>query len=194
MNRGEPGRLARHMQAMARNNAYANARLLEAVAALGPEGFAAERTSFFPSLRATLNHTHAVDLYYIDALEEGGLGRAAFAHAPDFADPEALREAQAACDARLIALCDGLDGPALDRRVPTDRGPESIPERVDHLLAHLFQHQIHHRGQAHAMLAGTEIKPPQLDEFLMPSEAHLRADDVRSLGWTEAALLGERGV
>ena len=38
------------------------------------------------------------------------------------------------------------------------------------------------------MLAGTAVAPPQLDEFLMPSEAHLRADDVRALGWSEATL------
>ena len=160
-------RLAGHMRAMARNNAHANARLLGAVAGLDAGAFAAERTSFFPSLRATLNHSFAVDRYYIDALEEGGRGRAVFRDAPDFAEPAALRDAQAASDARLVAFCDRLQGPDLDRRVPTDRGPETVPERVDALLAHLFQHQIHHRGQAHAMLAGTDVAPPQLDEFFL---------------------------
>ena len=172
----------------ARNNAYANARLLEAVVALGPEGFAAPRTSFFPSLRATLNHSHAVDLYYIDALEQGGRGRAAFAEAPDFADPVALRDAQAGSDARLTAFCDGLDGPDLDRRVPTDRGTETIPatvaERVGHLVAHLFQHQIHHRGQAHAKLAGTHVRPPQLDEFFLDVDRHPSAG---AMGLTDGA-------
>jgi hypothetical protein len=38
------------------------------------------------------------------------------------------------------------------------------------------------------MLAGTAVKPPQLDEFLMPSEAHLRGDDLRALGWSEATV------
>ena len=38
------------------------------------------------------------------------------------------------------------------------------------------------------MLAGTTARPPQLDEFLMPSEAHLRVDDLRALGWSEARL------
>ena len=47
------------------------------------------------------------------------------------------------------------------------------------LLAHLFQHQIHHRGQAHAMLAGTPVAPPQLDEFFCANEAHLRAAGAR---------------
>ena len=166
-------RLAAHFRAMARNNAWANARLLEACAALGPEAFAAPRTSFFPSLRATLNHSYAVDQYYLDALEQAGVGPAAFADAPDFADPAALAAAQAASDRRLIAFCDRLTGPDLDRSVPTDRGGHgTIPERVDALLAHLFQHQIHHRGQAHAMLAGTPVPPPQLDEFFLDFDRH----------------------
>ena len=50
----------------------------------------------------------------------------------------------------------------------TDRGEEGmIPERIGDLLAHLFIHQIHHRGQVHAMLSGTSVKPPQLDEFFL---------------------------
>ena len=58
------------------------------------------------------------------------------------------------------------------------------------VIAHLLNHQVHHRGQAHAMLAGTAIKPPPLDEFLMPSEAHFREVELKALGWTEASLFG----
>lgn len=159
-------RLVRHFQAMARNNAWANDRLLGACAALGAEAFAAPRVGFFPSLRETLNHVRAVDLYYLDALEEGGVGLAVFERTPEIASPAELRSAQAATDARLIAFCDRIGAADLDRRVDTDRG-EPVPERIDALLAHLFQHQIHHRGQAHAMLAGTEVAPPQLDEFFL---------------------------
>ena len=56
------------------------------------------------------------------------------------------------------------------------------------LLLYVIDNEIHHRGQAHAMLAGTPVAPPQLDEFLMPTEAHLRDADVRALGWSEATL------
>jgi hypothetical protein len=56
---------------------------------------------------------------------------------------------------------------------------------MDRLLLHLFQHQIHHRGQAHAMLSGTSGPPPQLDEFFAVGEAPLRAFEFAQLGWTE---------
>jgi len=53
---------------------------------------------------------------------------------------------------------------------------------------HLFQHQIHHRGQAHGMLSATAVKPPQLDEFFAKDEAHLRAGEFTELGWTEQTV------
>lgn len=38
-------------------------------ARLVPGEFEAARSGFFPSIKATLNHIHVVDLYYLDALE-----------------------------------------------------------------------------------------------------------------------------
>lgn len=159
--------LAGHFRKMARNNAVANHLLLGACAALREGEFEALRTSFFPSLHETLNHNLSIDLYYIDALEEGGLGLSVFeSFEPLGARP--LLVAQAQADRRLIAFCDAQDDAGLDRMVVTDRGEDGqVAERVDDLLAHLFQHQIHHRGQAHAMLAGTSVPPPQLDEYFL---------------------------
>ena len=57
-------------------------------------------------------------------------------------------------------------------------------------LTSLVNHQVHHRGQVHAMLAGTRIAPPQLDEFMAPSEAHLRTADMAALGWREIDVYG----
>ena len=64
------------------------------------------------------------------------------------------------------------------------------------LLAHLFEHQAHHRGQAHAMLSGTAVAPPQLDEFFCsgPGDTARRAVDFRALGFSEAAIRGELGT
>ena len=107
---------------MALNNAWANDRLIAACEGLSDADYAAHRTSFFPSLRSTLNHIHAVDRYYIDALTRGGLGPHAFYDAPDFASAEALRPAQAMLDQRLIRFCDGLEPGATAGFAVTDRG------------------------------------------------------------------------
>jgi uncharacterized damage-inducible protein DinB len=62
---------------------------------------------------------------------------------------------------------------------------------MDRLLLHLFQHDIHHRGQAHAMLSATSVSPPQLDEFFAVGEAPLRAAEFAELGWTEDKVWGK---
>ncbi len=61
-----------HFRAMARNNAWSNARLLEACTRLSDEAFAAPRVSFFPSLQMTLNHILLVDRYYLADLKGRG--------------------------------------------------------------------------------------------------------------------------
>ncbi len=102
----------------------------------------------------------------------------------------ALHPAQAAVDRRLVAWCDALDERGPDRLIHVYRGTSVQTERADRLLLHLFQHQIHHRGQAHAMLSGTSVKPPQLDEFFSIGEAPLRAAEFAELGWTENGIWG----
>lgn len=178
--------LAGHFVAMARNNAWANHRLLSACEALTPQEFAAPRTSFFPSLRATLNHILQVDRYYIDALE----GRDALRHfadaAPDFADAGQLRPVQTASDRHLIGVCERQTNETLARDCVLPRFNRTPPpSTVANVLAHLFQHQIHHRGQVHAMLAGTRIKPPQLDDFFLAGDLPARRDELRALGLPE---------
>ncbi len=178
--------LVSHFRAMAYNNAWANHRLLSACEALTPAEFAALRTGFFPSLRATFNHILAVDQYYIDALESFDALRRYSETGPDFADATAMRGAQAQSDWRLIDFCEQQTEETLGRDcvLPRpDRKPP--PSRVSAILAHLFQHQIHHRGQAHAMLAGTEVKPPQLDEFFLAGDEPLRREELHFLGFPE---------
>jgi uncharacterized damage-inducible protein DinB len=97
---------------------------------------------------------------------------------------------QRASDERLIVFCNTLTDAGCDKVIAMDRGSHMQRDRAGHVLAHLFMHQTHHRGQAHAMLSGTAVAPPQLDEFLMPSDARFRADDMAALGWNEAAIYG----
>ncbi len=172
-----------HVREMARNNAWSNNRLLNACSNLSDQEFGATRVSFFPSLRLTLNHILIVDWYYIDALVAGGRGRACFANEVPFPDFSELAAAQRASDLQLVAFCDGLDGAGLSRTAVLDRGKRGLKyETVAAVLAHLYIHQIHHRGQAHAMLSGTPVAPPQLDEFFLKEDALNSAPELASLG------------
>ena len=179
-----------YFRAQAHNNAWANHRLLEACGTLSPAELAAERTSFFPSIVHTLNHTLTVDWFYVSALEGACVGYTAFE--PEIPCPALanLRVEQAAVDRRLIAVCDGLRSADLAKTIEIVRPTRIQIERTDRTLLHLFQHQIHHRGQVHAMLAGTAAAPPQLDEFFLgdEQERELRADDFEALGFTEATI------
>ena len=99
----------------------------------------------------------------------------------------------AACSAsRLNQWCEVLDEAAANRIIHVHRGTRVQKERADRLLLHLFQHQIHHRGQAHEMLSGTSAPPPQLDEFFSVAEAPLRGVEFNELGSTEATVWRER--
>ena len=187
--------LARHLLTQAFNNAWANHRLLGACAQLTQAEFEAPRTGFFPSIKATLNHNLTVDWFYVDTLERGLAGRPPNASARTFfepAEPRAacaeLQAAQTLCDRRLIALCESLGAAALKREIAVLRRTGFVQEPVPRLLAHLFQHQVHHRGQAHAMLSATPVAPPQLDDFFCANDAPVRAEDFRVLGFSEAAI------
>jgi uncharacterized damage-inducible protein DinB len=182
---------------MAYNNAWANHRLLTACAQLSQEDFARVRTSFFPSIQATLNHSLPVDWFYVDALERCFSRRAPhpdpatfFTPTEPFATCAPLADAQRAVDRRLVTLSAGLTDGDLEQTVAITRRSGIARDEAPRLFAHLFQHQIHHRGQVHAMLAGTTVAPPQLDEFFCANEAHLRVAELAELGYSETLVFG----
>jgi uncharacterized damage-inducible protein DinB len=189
--------LARHLYASAHNNAWANHRLLQACGQLTQDEFSAPRTGFFPSIRATLNHNLTVDDYYLDAIERSLRGDPPHPAPGSFFDPEEpcatcaeLVAAQQRMDQRLLAVAHALlaDGALLERVIEVPRTRRIDREPLHRLLAHLYQHQVHHRGQAHSMLSGTRVAPPQLDEFFCVNDLERREGNFRALGVTEASI------
>ena len=190
-----PPSLARHFAVEAYNNAWANHRLLRACCSLTPHEFAAPRVGFFPSIKATLNHVLTVDWFYLEILERSLAGLAPHENAARFFDPAepfgdcaSLSREQHMSDLRLVALCESVADDRMEAEILLPRRTGIERDKLHRILAHLFQHQIHHRGQAHAMLAGTSVKPPQLDEFYCANEAALRAPDLAELGFCEDAI------
>jgi uncharacterized damage-inducible protein DinB len=171
------------LRGLAANNAWSNLRLQRACRALHEGEFGATRTSFFPSLVATLNHIFIVDDYYLDALGGGGKGLAAFDDEVPHKTVDALEYAQAKLDRELVAFVDDIASEdALERDVRMERTGRIQVEKMGDVLMHLFTHQIHHRGQVHAMLSGTSVKPPQLDEYFMKDDLALRREELEHLG------------
>ncbi len=178
--------ILQYFKAQARNNAWANYRLLSSCAALSQDELVAERTSFFPSILMTLNHIVTVDWFYVSALQGKPLGIKAFDPEYPYEELAPLSEAQRTSDQKLIKLIESYE-PADLSRMHTLRLDKPLREQADRLLLHLFQHQTHHRGQVHAMLSGTSVAPPQLDEFFLGNEMEQKArkDDFAALGFSE---------
>jgi uncharacterized damage-inducible protein DinB len=152
-----------HFERMARYNRWANRRIYGVVAQLEPEEIQAPRSGFFPSIAKTLNHLLVTDRIWIGRFTNKLSDHKSLDEAPydDFAALTAAREAE---DQRLIALTKDLSQAQIEgvlnykNMAGEPKSSEMLP-----LLAHLFNHQTHHRGQAHAMISSTRVAPPPLD-------------------------------
>lgn len=156
-----------HFQRLAAYNRWANEQLYEAAGKLSPAAFAAPRVGFFPSLAKTLNHILVGDTIWAGRLD--GSGHAGITALNDvlFTEFAPLRAARAKLDQRLIAFVDGLAPQRLEEvLIYKTMAGEPMKTPIDQVLTHVFNHQTHHRGQAHAMLSLTEVAPPSLDLIL----------------------------
>ncbi|MGF1551551.1 MAG: DinB family protein [Paracoccaceae bacterium] len=153
-------------------NAWANARLYASLAPVPPEDLARDLGAFFGSILVTLNHVMVADLIW--------LARFRGQRPPPFAldhvlhdDLAELSAARRVLDADVAAYVDGLDAAALAGRFAYLRAStgERLEEPLMPALAHLFNHQTHHRGQAHAMLTRLGHRAPALDLIYFAREA-----------------------
>lgn len=153
-----------HFPLMARFNAWANERLYDCVARLPEAEYRREVGIFFGSVHNTLNHILVGDRIWIRRIEEVEHGIESLDQIL-YDDFEALRAARVEEDARLIKLVDGLAPEELSRPMRYHRmiGSGTEETRIGHILATLFNHQTHHRGQVHAVLTQAGITPPPLD-------------------------------
>jgi uncharacterized damage-inducible protein DinB len=160
---GDPAMKA-YFVMFSRYNAWANERLYDAVAALPDADFRADRGTFFKSMHGTLNHLLVTDRIWMQRFTSEG-------EAPDRLDAilfdvfAPLRVAREAEDRRILAYVETLDESKLAglikyRRVST---PDEVIQPLWPALAHWFNHQTHHRGQAHAILTGLLGRAPELD-------------------------------
>ncbi len=148
---------------LARYNAWANRRLYDSCAALSEAEYMMPRPAFFGSIHGTLNHLLVCDRIWL----------ARITHKPNpkvtldqilYGDLVALRVARQAEDDHLINVVGSIAERSLDQPLAyanTSGRRHQTPLRL--VLAHLFNHQTHHRGQVHGLLSQTTVAPPSLD-------------------------------
>jgi uncharacterized damage-inducible protein DinB len=79
-------------------------------------------------------------------------------------DFESLARIRVEQDARIVVLVDDLGPEELAETLYYTTIAGGRAETPTHwVLAHMFNHQTHHRGQAHGLLSQTAIAPPPLD-------------------------------
>jgi uncharacterized damage-inducible protein DinB len=149
-------------------NAWANTRLYDAAARLTDEQLWRDIGLFFGSLGGTLNHILVADRVWMKRFTGTG-------DHPDklnailHRDLPTLRAERDREDARIIAYADQLSAERLDQtftyRMMTR--PDMVTSRLWPDLLHFFNHQTHHRGQAHTGLSLlTREEPPSLDMII----------------------------
>jgi len=145
-------------------NTWVNERLYDAAARISDRDYRADRGAFFGSLHGTLNHLLLGDRIWMHRFTGTG-DEPKELDAILYDDFKALREARRAEDARIAAYIDTLTETALAGtiRYRSTRSPAEIEQRLAPLLLHFFNHQTHHRGQAHCLLTEITGEAPSFD-------------------------------
>ncbi|HWK65671.1 MAG TPA: DinB family protein [Rhizobiaceae bacterium] len=156
--------MKQHFAMFAAYNRWANQRIYEAAASVTDEEFRSDAGVFFKSFMGTLNHILVADRIWMKRFTGQGEAPAsldAILH-PELAKLRAAREAE---DERIITWIASLNAKSLSGRftyIPLTH-MRVISQRLAPALAHFFNHQTHHRGQAHAVVTALGQPSPVLD-------------------------------
>ena len=158
-----------HFSMFAAYNRWANERLYEAAGKLPEVDYRANRGAFFDSLHGTLNHLLVADRIWMRRFTGEGPVQTRLDEIL-FDDLASLGSERRDEDERIIAYIEGLN--ESDLAAPftyrTIVNPTDITQPLAPALAHFFNHQTHHRGQAHALvtMAAGNAAMPSLDMLI----------------------------
>lgn len=159
-----------HVRLMARYNEWQNRSIFDAAAGLPDEARRQARGAFFGSIFGTLNHLAWGDSVWLHRFT--GRPKPAMGirdSATLFADWDSLVEARAGLDAEFNAFAADIsaDWLATVQSWYSGAAGREISRPNWALVAHVFNHQTHHRGQVHAMLTAAGAKPDDTDLFFV---------------------------
>ena len=149
---------------LAAYNAWVNERLYDAAARIPDAEYRQDRGAFFGSLHGTLNHLLLGDRIWMRRFTGAG-DEPKELDAILYQDFVGLRDARRVEDAHIGAYITGLTEADLAGtiRYRSTRSPAEIEQLLAPLLLHFFNHQTHHRGQAHCLLTEITGEAPSFD-------------------------------
>lgn len=161
-----------HFEMFAAYNGWANRRLYDAALALPHAEATADRGAAFGSIVGTLNHIMVADLIWLARFRGQRNPPLSLDHVLHD-DRAELAAARRVLDADIARFVDGLSeadlAAAFTYTTVTDG--RAVTQPLGPALAHLFNHQTHHRGQVHALLTGLGHAAPALDLIYYQREA-----------------------
>jgi len=141
---------------------WANARTLDACAALSREQFTRDLGSSFRSVRDTVAHIIGAQWIWLERF--GGRSPSSIPPGDAYPDIAALRARWSEIEQSLAAYITSLLAADLDRTLETRNVKgESFRNVLWHMLQHLANHSTYHRGQITMMLRQLGVKPVSTD-------------------------------
>ncbi|MEZ2407737.1 DinB family protein [Bosea sp. RCC_152_1] len=158
------------VRTMARYNAWQNESLMAAADGLTDAERRLDRGAFFKSIHGTFNHLLWGDETWLSRLTGSAKppisGRDSVIYVDDWSAFCARRRER---DAAILAWTDAVEADWLRGTLIWyfGRAGREIGKPRAFVIAHMFNHQTHHRGQIHAMLTAAGARPEDTDLLLV---------------------------
>jgi uncharacterized damage-inducible protein DinB len=160
-----------YVQRMARYNGWQNQNLYGVADTLGEEERRRERGAFFGSIHKTLSHLLWADQIWMSRFSDLPKPKGSIPESVSlFPDWDGLKRERAAFDETMIAWASRVDPAWLagDLTWFSGAAKRDVTKPKWVLVAHMFNHGTHHRGQVHCMLTQAGGKPHATDFSLVP--------------------------
>jgi uncharacterized damage-inducible protein DinB len=155
-----------YFRTLAKYNAWANNRLYQACLQLPQEEYDRQRPAFFKSIHGTLNHIMVADELWLARLKGETAPNIKSLDQILFQDRLELASERQKLDQKIETAMSALSEAQIQGDLTyklMSRPGEFRTTPMRFALAHIFNHQTHHRGQVHDQLSQTTAEPPSMD-------------------------------
>lgn len=159
-----------YVRTMAAYNSEMNRRIYEAAARLPDAERKREQGAFWGSIHGTLNHLLWADRMWMSRFDGWPPPPVPQKEsAAMIADFRALKAEREAADAKIEAWAARVDEAwlAADQVWFSGAAQRELRMKRHFLMMHFFNHQTHHRGQAHTMITAANERTGDTDLFLL---------------------------